>query len=57
MVSKEAQRVPLQPKPGKEDTALKRLTPEDRERMGFDSWEPSLLRKMLKAQRPDTEDE
>ena len=57
MFSKQAKRVPFQPKHGNEDTALKRLTREDRERIGFDAWEPSLLRKMLKAQRPDSEGE
>jgi hypothetical protein len=33
-----------------EDTALGSLTPEDRERLSMDSWEPSLLRELLTAQ-------
>ena len=33
-----------------EDTALWSLTPEDREQLVMDAWEPSLLRKLLSAQ-------
>lgn len=33
-----------------EDTALWSLTPEDREKLVMDAWEPSLLRKLLSAQ-------
>ena len=33
-----------------EDTALTALTPEDRERLAMDAWEPTLLRKLLEAQ-------
>ncbi len=33
-----------------EDMALGPLTPEDRERLAMDAWEPTLLRKLLKAQ-------
>lgn len=37
------------PRP-REDTALTSLSPEDRERLAMDSWEPSLLRELLTAQ-------
>jgi hypothetical protein len=33
-----------------EDTALRSLTREDRKHLSMDSWEPSLLRKLLSAQ-------
>ena len=33
-----------------EDTALSALTPEDRERLAMDAWEPTLLRKLLEAE-------
>ena len=33
-----------------EDTALLSLTAEDRDQLVMDSWEPSLLRKLLSAQ-------
>ena len=33
-----------------EDTALSCLTPEDRDRLAMDAWEPTLLRKLLEAQ-------
>lgn len=33
-----------------EDTALSELTPEDRERLAIDAWEPTLLRKLLEAE-------
>jgi len=33
-----------------EDSALLSLTAEDRERLVMDSWEPSLLRKLLSAE-------
>jgi hypothetical protein len=33
-----------------EDTALRSLTEEDRAHLCMDAWEPSLLRKLLKAQ-------
>jgi hypothetical protein len=32
-----------------EDTVMRRLSRKDKDRMGVDSWEPSLLRKMLRA--------
>lgn len=33
-----------------DDTALLSLSKQDRKRLGMDSWEPSLLRKLLAAQ-------
>jgi hypothetical protein len=33
-----------------EDTALLSLSKVDRKKLAMDSWEPSLLRKLLKAQ-------
>ena len=51
MAARDAQPVPIDHTPVQEDTALRRLTPEDRDRIGLDAWEPSLLRKMLKAQQ------
>jgi hypothetical protein len=33
-----------------EDTAMRRLSKEERARLGIDSWEPSLLRALLAAQ-------
>jgi hypothetical protein len=33
-----------------EDTALRSLSKEDREKLAMDSWEPSLLRNLLKAE-------
>jgi len=33
-----------------EDTALRSLSAEDRSKLSMDAWEPSLLRKLLKAQ-------
>ena len=53
MVPKQAQPVPIHGNKVPEDTALRRLTPEDRDRIGFDAWEPSLLRKMLRAQQQE----
>lgn len=42
---------PKQPTPaGLEDTAAHSLSKDDRNRLGMDSWEPSLLRKLLTAQ-------
>ena len=42
------------PKPGEDpkfdDTALLSLSRADRKKLNMDSWEPSLLRKMLRAQ-------
>jgi len=35
--------------PEAEDTVMRRLTPKDKDRMGVDAWEPSLLRKMLRT--------
>lgn len=32
------------------DTAANYLTPLERERLGMDSWEPSLLRQLLEAE-------
>lgn len=37
-------------RPPEEDTALLSLTPEDRNKLEMDAWEPSLLRKLLSAQ-------
>lgn len=34
----------------REDTALVSLSKDDRNRLGMDSWEPSLLRQLLTAQ-------
>jgi hypothetical protein len=36
--------------PEVEDTAVMSLSKIDRKKMNMDSWEPSLLRKLLKAQ-------
>ena len=33
-----------------EDTALKSLSQQDRDKLAMDAWEPSLLRKLLEAQ-------
>jgi len=33
-----------------DDTAARRLTPAERQRLDIDSWEPSLLRALLEAQ-------
>jgi hypothetical protein len=45
---------PTQPKAGKstkdDDTALLHLSKADRNKLGMDAWEPSLLRKLLAAQ-------
>lgn len=35
--------------PEAEDIEVRRLSPVDRDRLGVDAWEPSLLRKMLRA--------
>ena len=51
MVAKQAQPGSIDDNKVPEDTALRSLTPEDRDRIGFDAWEPSLLRKMLRAQQ------
>ena len=42
--------VSRRPTDSAEDTALSALTPEDRERLAMDAWEPSLLRKLLEAE-------
>lgn len=34
-----------------QDTLVKGLSPAERQRMDTDAWEPSLLRRMLRAQR------
>jgi hypothetical protein len=39
-----------QARPEAEDTVMRRLSPQDKERIGVDAWEPSLLRKMLRTQ-------
>jgi len=36
-------------RPDAEDTVMRRLSPVDKDRLGVDAWEPSLLRKMLRA--------
>jgi hypothetical protein len=36
-------------RPEAEDTVMRRLSPVDKDRLGVDAWEPSLLRKMLRA--------
>jgi len=36
--------------PGVDDTATRSLSPVDRKKLVMDAWEPSLLRKLLKAQ-------
>lgn len=35
---------------GTDDTAHRHLSRDERARLGMDSWEPSLLRRLLKAQ-------
>lgn len=39
-----------EPDPSSEDTAMRSLTQEERKRLSIDSWEPSLLRHLLKAE-------
>lgn len=41
---------PEEPNPPLEDTAMRSLTPEERKRLSIDSWEPSLLRHLLRAE-------
>lgn len=36
--------------PGREDTAIRSLSREERKQISMDAWEPSLLRKLLSAQ-------
>ena len=49
MATKPTQRKP-KPRGQPEDTALLSLSKADRNKLGMDSWEPSLLRKLLAAQ-------
>lgn len=53
MGSQWLKRAPVPPrrrKPELDETALRSLTREERRQISMDSWEPSLLRKLLSAQ-------
>jgi len=50
-MSEELQRArPRAPRPAVDDTAELGLSKVERRQLGMDSWEPSLLRKLLAAQ-------
>ena len=47
---------PSNQRPAAEDTLMRRLSPVDKDRMGVDAWEPSLLRKMLRAKNAKSDE-
>jgi hypothetical protein len=50
-MAEQPQRIrPKSQRPSTDDTAERSLSKVERRRLGMDSWEPSLLRKLLAAQ-------
>jgi hypothetical protein len=51
VANKPTQTTPKQPQDSnRDDAAWRSLSRADRKKLGMDSWEPSLLRKLLRAQ-------